>query len=143
MKGVEFRRFRMEDTEGLLALWRDGGIAAREEHPRRTIQKKMNHSPEAFWVAVSDGRVVGSVIAGYDGVRGWLYRLAVSTGYRRRGIGRALVERAEAWLRELGCAKVKLQIEPGDAAAVEFYRKLGYEVQQLVDMSRWLASEQA
>ena len=141
MKGVELRCFRMEDTEGLLALWRECGIAVREDRPRLTIQKKMNHSPEAFWVACVEGRVVASLMAGYDGVRGWLYRLAVLPDFRSRGVGRALVDKAESWLRELGCPKVKLQVEPGDEGPIEFYRRLGYERRDLVDMSRLLASE--
>jgi ribosomal protein S18 acetylase RimI-like enzyme len=75
-------------------------------------------------------------MAGYDGHRGWLYMLAVHPESRRRGIGGAMVEAAESWLRQMGCPKVKLQVEPGREELTRFYEKLGYEMRDLIDMSK-------
>jgi len=138
MKGLTIRRFRMEDTDPVLALWKACGIETWERgNPRQTIQKKHSHSPEAFFLGSMGGEVVATVITGYDGLRGWVYRLAVKPELQRRGIGTAMMEKAEGWLRRQGCVKAKLQLEERAADAVGFYRKLGYETQPLVSMSKW------
>ncbi len=139
VKGLQVRPFRIEDTDAVLELWQAAGLSQWDARPRTSIQKKLGHSPGAFLAGVMDGRVVATVMVGYDGLRGWLYRLAVAPDYQRRGIGRAMVEQAESWLREQGCLKVKLQVEERVAESVEFYRRLGYDVQQLVSMGKWLA----
>jgi ribosomal protein S18 acetylase RimI-like enzyme len=138
LKGLQIRAFRMEDGDALLALWKACGILAWEPAPKTTIHKKVSHSPEGFLVGLADGKVVASLIVGYDGLRGWLYRLAVLPEYRHRGIARALVEQAENWLRDRGCVRVKLQVEPRGQDAIGFYRAVGYEQQELFDMYKWL-----
>lgn len=141
MKGLEIRQFRLEDTDAVLNVWRACGVLERDRRPRITIQKKLAHSPESFFIGVLSGEVVATVLVGYDGLRGWIYRLAVRPALQRKGIGRRMVEHAEAWLRGQGCIRVKLQVEPGGPEAVAFYRRLGYEVQELIDMSKWLEAE--
>jgi ribosomal protein S18 acetylase RimI-like enzyme len=138
VKGLEIQTFRMEDREALLALWEACGILSWDPTPKTTIHKKVSHSPGGFLVGRADGKLVASLIVGYDGLRGWLYRLAVMPGYRRRGIARALVEHAENLLRDQGCVRIKLQIEPRGQDAIGFYRELGYEQQELFDMHKWL-----
>lgn len=78
--------------------------------------------------------VVGTVMAGYDGHRGWLYAVAVAEGARRRGVGSALVSAAIAALRERGCCKLNLQVRAGNDAAVAFYAALGFETEARVSM---------
>jgi ribosomal protein S18 acetylase RimI-like enzyme len=136
MKGLVIRPFKIEDTDGVLAVWASAGIPPDGRNQRADIQKKLRHSPDSFFIGVFEGTVAAAVIAGYDGHRGWIYRLAVRPEFQRRGIGSAMVEHAESWLRQQGCPKMKLQIEPGRADVVEFYRKLGFETQELIDMSK-------
>jgi len=136
MRNVEIRPFRIEDTDAVLELWRSVGMAGPGRSPRADIRKKLRHSPESFFVGLQEGRVVATVMAGYDGHRGWIYSLAVRPGLQRRGIGRAMVEAAETWLRGQGCRRVKLQVDPDRKEAVGFYRRLGYEVQDLVSMRK-------
>jgi len=143
VKGLLIRPFRIEDTDAVLALWQEAGLSRWDTRPRTSIQKKLAHSPGSFLVGEMESRVVATAMVGYDGLRGWLYRLAVAPEYQRRGIGRSMVEKAESWLREQGCLKAKLQIEERAADSVEFYRKLGYEVQPLVSMGKGLAVEDA
>lgn len=143
VKGLEIKPFRIEDREALLALWDACGIRAWDPAPKTTIHKKASHSPDGFLVGMADRKLVGSLIVGYDGLRGWLYRLAVLPEYRHRGIARALVEHAESLLRERGCVRVKLQVEPRGRDAIGFYRRLGYEQQELVDMHKWLAKPES
>jgi ribosomal protein S18 acetylase RimI-like enzyme len=88
---------------------------------------------------VAGSRIVGTVMAGYDGHRGWVYYVVVSPDHRRQGIGTALMERAEEGLASLGCPKVNLQVRAGNEAVVRFYETLGYGVEERVSMGKRLA----
>jgi ribosomal protein S18 acetylase RimI-like enzyme len=76
--------------------------------------------------AVSDGRLVGTVMVGHDGHRGWVYYLAVGMSERGSGLGRLLMQAAEAWLVEHGVVKVQLMVRHTNAAVTGFYDRLGY-----------------
>jgi len=88
-------------------------------------------------VARDEGALVGSVMAGFDGHRGWAYYLAVAPESRRHGLGRALMEAAEAWLRAQGAVKVQLMVRNGNDA-IGFYEALGLERQDVVVLGRFL-----
>jgi ribosomal protein S18 acetylase RimI-like enzyme len=100
------------------------------------IPAKLAQQPDLFFVALDEGRVVGSIMAGYDGHRGWLYAVAVSNSHRRRSIGSALVHRAEDRLRSLGCGKINLQVRSTNIAVAEFYRRLGYLTEERISMGK-------
>ena len=141
MKGLEIRQFRIEDTDGVLGVWESAGMIRPGRNPRADIQKKLGHSPESFFVGVQERQIVATVMVGYDGHRGWIYLLAVRPELQRKGIGRAMVEHVEGWLRLRGCLKAKLQIDEDRASVVGFYEKLGYEPQNLISMGRWFLPE--
>jgi ribosomal protein S18 acetylase RimI-like enzyme len=125
---------RFEDTK---ALWRE---TFPDDPPWNAaevaIPEKLAIQPDLFLVAVHRDKVVGSIMAGYDGHRGWLYMLAVLSAYRRRGIGSALVHEAERRLRALGCSKINLQVRTSNAAVVGFYERLGYATEERVSMGK-------
>ncbi|MGB7406343.1 MAG: GNAT family acetyltransferase, partial [Pacificimonas sp.] len=102
------------------------------------IPSKRAIQPEFLFVAVEGGDVLGSVMAGYDGHRGWLYFVAVRQSERRRGLGAALVRHAEQALFSIGCGKVNLQVRTSNEAVVSFYRHLGYAVEDRVSLGRRL-----
>jgi ribosomal protein S18 acetylase RimI-like enzyme len=91
-----------------------------------------------FFVAECDGEVIGTVMAGYDGHRGWIYSLAVKPEARSRGTGRQLIRHAETALARAGCAKVNLQVVDENKGVVEFYRKAGYAVEPRISMGKLL-----
>lgn len=125
---TSIRPFAVRDTESVIALWQETGLTRSWNNPHRDIQRKLTVQPELFLVAVDDGDgVVGSVMAGYDGHRGWIYYLASSPARRGEGIGRDLVEAAEEALLELGCPKVQLMVRPDNEEVLGFYDTLGYE----------------
>ena len=107
--------------------------------PIRVVDEKARLGDGLFFVAVVGDRVVGTVMAGYDGHRGWIYRLAVSPEHRGEGIAARLMRQAEAALAARGCAKVNLQVRVGNEAVVGFYRSLGYEVEERVSLGKELA----
>lgn len=124
---IHIRVFVRPDTEAVVELWRAAGLTRPWNDPRRDIERKLTVQPELFLVAEADGEIVGSVMAGYDGHRGWLYYLAADPRRRGEGIGRALVAKAEAKLFAMGCPKVQLMVRPDNTAARGFYEALGYD----------------
>jgi len=124
---VDIRGFTLDDEHAVVALWEEAGLTRPWNDPRADIRRKLTVQPELFLVAVDGDRVVGSVMAGYDGHRGWLYYLATAASHRGRGIGRRLVAEAERLLEAMGCPKVQLMVRPDNTGARGFYNELGYE----------------
>ncbi|MFK4835334.1 GNAT family acetyltransferase [Microbacterium sp. ZW T2_14] len=124
---IAIRPFELPDTEAVVSLWQATGLTRPWNNPYQDINRKLSVQPELFLVAVAAGAIVGSVMAGYDGHRGWLYYLASDPARRGEGIGRRLVEVAEERLLELGCPKVQLMVRPENNSAHGFYGALGYE----------------
>lgn len=85
--------------------------------------------------------MVGAVMVGYDGHRGWINYLAVHPDHRRCGLGSVLMAAAEQRLAELGCPKVNLQVRASNQEAVAFYRRIGYSVDDVVSMGRRLEND--
>jgi len=138
---LEIRPFNDSDRAGVIALW-DEAFADDPAHnaSAEMIDRKLRVQPELFLVAIADGEIVGTVMAGYDGVRGWLHRLAVRTSRRRGGVGTELVRRAEAEMVHMGCPKVNLQVRSSNAAVIGFYRAIGYVNDDNVSLSKRLTS---
>jgi ribosomal protein S18 acetylase RimI-like enzyme len=121
----------------LAALWqRVFGYSDPHNAPQFVIAKKLAAGDGLLFVAEADGKIVGSIMAGYDGHRGWLYSLAVLPDYRKLGIGSRLVQHAEKHLKEMGCPKINLQIMNGNEQVESFYRKLGYETERRISMGK-------
>jgi ribosomal protein S18 acetylase RimI-like enzyme len=140
--GVEatmlIRPFMPEDEPAVIALWQQCGLTRPWNDPRKDIARKLKVDPELFVVAVENGELVASAMGGYEGHRGWVNYLAVRPDLRRRGIGRKLMLRLEGDLKARGCPKINLQIRTSNAAAVGFYRALGYDVDEVVSMGKRL-----
>lgn len=122
------RRCRESDVPTVLELW----AQARSEHastPDRlddVMQLLGGDSPAALLVAERDGEVVGALIAGWDGWRGNMYRLAVRDEYRRDGIGLALTRAGEEYLRQRGVRRVTALVAFDDQVAAGFWEAAGY-----------------
>lgn len=135
------RPFAPGDEDAVVALWRACALTRPWNDPHRDIARKLRVNPEWFLVATVDDRVVGSVMAGYDGHRGWLNYLAVDPTVRGRGLGRTLVARAERLLAAAGCPKVNLQIRATNTGVVAFYGALGYALDDAVSLGKRLARD--
>ena len=94
--------------------------------------------PELFLVGLEHDSIVATVMAGYEGHRGWLNYLAVSPEWRYKGLGRQIVTAAETALAELNCPKINLQVRTSNREAIEFYRSLGYSVDDVISMGKRL-----
>jgi ribosomal protein S18 acetylase RimI-like enzyme len=136
---VDIRPFHESDEADVIALWEIVfGYPSPHNDPATVIGHKLAVQRELFFVARLDGRLIGTVMGGYDGHRGWVYSLAVVPEMRRRGIGTALMRHVERELAGRGCPKVNLQLLASNAATVAFYEKLGYSVEERVSMGKLL-----
>jgi ribosomal protein S18 acetylase RimI-like enzyme len=129
----------------VVALWQEAfpeyrDVTRPQRNPHLSIANKMATQPELFFVAELDGRPVGTVIAGYDGHRGWMYSLAVDTTQRRLGIGTRLVAHAEAALTARGCPKVNLQVLSAKEEIRAFYEALGYRADPVISLGKRLGA---
>ncbi|MEM7779592.1 MAG: GNAT family acetyltransferase [Pseudomonadota bacterium] len=125
---------------GVDALWQS---VFPDDPPRnnaaQSIPKKLAERDELFFVAEDhEQAVLGTIMAGWDGHRGWLYAVAVRPDLQRSGIGRQLVETAMAALKQRGCNKVNLQIREGNEEVAAFYQSLGFEIEPRTSMGRRL-----
>jgi len=138
---VEIRPFERGDAEAVVALWDACDLIRPWNDPRKDIERKLRVGAELFLVAVEDGAVIGSVMAGYEGHRGWINYLAVDPAHRRHGLGTRLMTEAERLLEAAGCPKVSLQIRSENADVIAFYRALGYTADDVVSFGKRLIAD--
>ena len=139
---TQIRPFRTGDEAALVALWASCDLLRPWNDPHKDIQRKVDVRDDLLLVAEADRAIVGSVMAGYEGHRGWINYLAVAPDLRRQGLGRQLMRAAEARLTAVGCPKINLQIRTGNADVVAFYEALGYRVDDVVSLGKRLLDDE-
>lgn len=122
----EIRPFVETDEKAVIQLWKDCGLVVPVNDPVQDVRRKKGEHPELFLVARLQGKIVGSVMGGYDGHRGAVNYVAVDPAHRRHGIGRLLMAELEKRLAALGCPKINLFVRTDNALVAVFYQKLGY-----------------
>lgn len=135
---MNIRPFVVADESAVVELWRQCDLVRQWNDPHKDIQRKLTTQPELFLVGEVAGQVVASIMAGFDGHRGWVNYLAVSPGHRKAGFGRALMRHVEAALEARGCPKVNLQVRATNHAVLEFYRRIGYSTDEVVSLGKRL-----
>ena len=121
----------------VVVLWKDVfGYEDARNRPGFVIDQKIAANDGLFFVAIKKRRVVGTVMAGYDGHRGWIYSMAVHPRHRQKGIGSAMLAYAEKRLVSMGCVKVNLQILHTNQAVQRFYQANGYAVENRISMGK-------
>ncbi|MBN1164037.1 MAG: GNAT family acetyltransferase [Candidatus Krumholzibacteriota bacterium] len=138
---LEIRPFEPGDEEAVIQLWTECGLVVPWNDPRLDIRRKLEVQAEMFLVACWDGEIVGSVMAGYEGHRGWINYLAVRPSRRRSGIATRMMEEAENLLRAVGCPKINLQVRGTNLEVIEFYRRIGYELDDVVSLGKLLEGD--
>ena len=135
---MQIRAFQLIDEAAVVALWEECSLTRPWNDAQKDIARKLAVQPELFLVGVIDGAIVASVMAGYEGHRGWMNYLAVAPRFRGRGFGRGLVQHVERALLERGCPKVNLQVRATNLEAVAFYRRLGYAQDDSISLGKRL-----
>ena len=131
------RAYNPRDQQSVVELW--ATVFPDDppwNEPRDVIQRKSSVQPELFMVCEIEGRVVGTVLAGFDGVRGWVHHLAVLPELRRRGLATRLMRAAEQGLTNSGCPKLNLQVRATNSGVVAFYQSLGYAIEDRISLGK-------
>lgn len=138
---MDIRPYHPDDESAVIVLWQDCGLVQPWNDPRKDIARKLRVAPDMFLVGLAGGQVVATVMVGYDGHRGWINYLAVAPRHRRQGLGRQIMNEAQRLLGQMGCAKINLQVRSSNAAVLEFYKRLGYVVDDVISMGKRLVND--
>jgi ribosomal protein S18 acetylase RimI-like enzyme len=134
------REWRLQDGDQLRRLWHDLGMLSPWDDDA-SLEAMARRNPGLLLVAAAGDEIVGSALGAWDGRRGWIYHVAIAPDHQRGGIGRQLVARIEAGLRELGCPKVNVIVLDDNVEGVAFWIALGYSVLPARQFGRRLNEE--
>ena len=126
MSFLATRAYRTDDEPAVIELWRRCGLVVAHNDPHKDIARKMRVRPDLLRVGELDGRIVATVMIGYEGHRGSINYLAVDPDHRKRGFARRLMDEAERLLRADGCPKINLQVRRTNADVLAFYKAIGF-----------------
>jgi ribosomal protein S18 acetylase RimI-like enzyme len=135
---VEIRELAEIDTSSVVALWTETGLTRPWNDAAKDFQRAVDGTTSAVLGIEHNGELIGTVMVGHDGHRGWVYYLAVRTAHQRKGVGSELMSAAETWLRTMGAVKVQLMVRSDNESALHFYGRTGYESSDVKVLSRWL-----
>lgn len=132
------RPFRSTDETAVIALWQACGLIRPWNNPALDIARKLAVQPELFLVGELEGEIVASIMAGYEGHRGWVNYLGVAPAHRGKGLARELMRRVEELLMAHGCPKINLQVRADNADALGFYAAIGYGQDAVISLGKRL-----
>jgi ribosomal protein S18 acetylase RimI-like enzyme len=140
---LQIRSYQEVDRPGVLEVWASSGLTRAWNDPDLDIDRKVAFDPEGFLVAELNGAIIGTVMAGYEGHRGWIQYLGVDPAHQRSGVGRALVEAAIDRLCAQGCPKINLQVRRANRVVIAFYEQLGFVEDDVLSMGLRLVDDES
>lgn len=140
--GFTIRAFRTEDTETIVALWRECELTRPWNDPYKDIARKLARDPELFLVLEDELGIRGAAMFGYDGHRGSMNYLGVTGTARGLGYADALISHGEQLLTAMGCPKLTIQVRDTNSPAVQMYAKVGYCLDPAVSVSKRLIADE-
>jgi ribosomal protein S18 acetylase RimI-like enzyme len=135
---MDISRLDPSEAAEAASLWEEAGLVRAWNDPHADIAAALSCPTSTILAARDGGRLVGTVMAGYDGHRGWLYYVACAADHRGTGLGRTLVEAAEQWLAGQGARVIRLMVRAENEAVTGFYEALGYEDGKMTVMGKRL-----
>ena len=132
------RSYQASDESAVIELWHRCNLVVPQNEPKKDIEMKRKVQPDLFFVGTIGNRIVATVMAGYDGHRGWIYYLAVDPDCQRQQIGRRMMEKAESALKNRGCPKINLQVRTSNQAVISFYERLGFSNDDVIGLGKKL-----
>jgi ribosomal protein S18 acetylase RimI-like enzyme len=131
---VEITTYKPKFQDAVVDLWKTCNLITPQNDPVEDIKKKTSFQPELFFVGLLEGKVIGSIMVGYEGHRGWMNYMAVNPKYQRQGYGRKLVQKAIAELKKIGCVKINLQVRRSNTSVIDFYKHLGFQEDDVISL---------
>ena len=140
MKNSEFiiRPYRIDDEADVIALWFTCDLVVPWNNPKCDIERKLKVDPELFLVGLVKGKLIATVMGGYEGHRGWINYLAVSPQFRNAGYGRQMMAVIEKKLKAIGCPKINLQVRETNIEVIRFYEAIGYTNDHVISLGKHL-----
>ena len=135
---LEIRSFQKEDEAPLIKLWERCKLVVTWNDPSKDIRRKVQLDPEGLQLGLHDNSLIASVMAGYEGHRGWINYLAVDLEFRRKGLGKTMMKSAETHLEQFECPKINLQIRAQNHQVIEFYKSTGFLQEDVINMGKRL-----
>lgn len=135
---LTIRPFEWKDEQTVVNLWKACELVVPWNDPHTDIKLKINFQPDLFLIGELDGKLIASVMAGYEGHRGWINYLAVHPDFRGRGFGKRIMSEAELKCIALGCVKINLQVRGTNTRVIKFYQEMGYNVDEVVSLGKRL-----
>lgn len=138
---MNIRGFQVKDTEAVIRLWQDCGLLTSQNDPYKDIERKIKVNPELFLIGETEGKIIASVMGGYEGHRGWINYLAVHPAHQKRSYGRTIVTAVEELIIAKGAPKINLQVRTTNTAVIQFYSSLGYSVDDVTSLGKRLIKD--
>ena len=138
MSEFAIRQYQTDDQQEVIDLWVRCCLVFPQNNFKRDIERKLQVNPEWFLVGELEHKIVATCMAGYEGHRGWINYLAVAPEYRRKGFAEKIMLDAERILRDAGCPKINLQIRTSNTDVIEFYKAIGYDIDDVISMGKRL-----
>jgi len=135
---IDIRSAMDEDVPSIIALWHKCDLSRDYNNPDRDIAFARSGPSSDILVGETDGKIVGSVMVGYDGHRGYVYYVAADPDHAGQGIGRRMMDAAEAWLKDRDVWKLNLMVRESNLQVLGFYDAIGYERQPRAVLTKWL-----
>ena len=129
---------KVEDIKDMLRLWQGiPGLGIGEGDDGKSLEKFINKNPSTCLIIKSKQDIVGTVLGGFDGRRGYIYHLAVHPDHRQKGFGKLLLKNVLIELGKAGATKVHLFVFNGNDVALQFYLSQGWELRGDIQMFSW------
>jgi ribosomal protein S18 acetylase RimI-like enzyme len=135
---MKIQPYSPEYETAVISLWQECNLVRPQNNPKKDIERKLKVNPKLFLIGLLDGKVVATVMGGYDGHRGWVNYLGIAPEYRKKGLGWQMMEAIEKRLLEKGCPKLNLQVLVANKEAIKFYERIGYKNDAVVSLGKRL-----
>ena len=132
------RTYQKKDLANVIKLWTDTGLVVKQNDLEKDINRKLMIDPDLFLIGEIGDEIIGSVMGGYEGHRGWINYLAVSPLHQRNGYARKLMSEVENLIQQKGCPKINLQVRSTNDAVLAFYNAIGYANDNVIGLGKRL-----
>lgn len=129
------------DEKEVVELWLACKLVTSWNNPNQDIERKLKVDPDLFLVGTEKGRVIATVMGGYEGHRGWVNYLAVHPDFQRKGYATELMSIIEEKLKARGAPKINLQVRSSNTDVISFYKSLNYKVDDVLSLGKRLEED--
>ena len=139
---MQIRPYQTSDEREVIKLWYKCNLVVPWNNPKSDIERKLKVNPEFFLVGILDGKIISTVMGGYEGHRGWINYLAVEPQLRNLGYAQKIMKVIEEKLKAIGCPKINLQVRSENLEVIKFYKNLGYYDENVISLGKRLIPDE-